>query len=181
MIYGVFGGCYSDWYIVGYFNDRELADKYCCAYGNGDYYVMPMKDLTDEKDLSTVHLNYEYNIFFFPADGGTWVMKYDSESYICYIGDTLRHNYIKYLDDKWVSFHVNLSENNYKKAKKIAQDYLYELLAYGEDREIHKENVKLMNDRFAEPFRIAEEQRKEEELRQKELAELKRLKEKYEN
>ena len=28
MVYGVFGGCYSDWYIVGYFNNREDADKY---------------------------------------------------------------------------------------------------------------------------------------------------------
>lgn len=28
MIYGVFGGCYGDWYIVGYFNNREEADKW---------------------------------------------------------------------------------------------------------------------------------------------------------
>lgn len=27
MIYGVFGGKYSDWYIVGYFNNRVNADK----------------------------------------------------------------------------------------------------------------------------------------------------------
>ena len=23
MVYGVFGGCYSDWYVVGYFNNRQ--------------------------------------------------------------------------------------------------------------------------------------------------------------
>ena len=26
MIYGVFGGCYSNWYIVGYFSDRKEAE-----------------------------------------------------------------------------------------------------------------------------------------------------------
>lgn len=36
MVYGVFGGCYSDWYIVGYFNNRLDADKYCTAFGEGE-------------------------------------------------------------------------------------------------------------------------------------------------
>lgn len=182
MVYGVFRGCYSDWYIVGYFNDRELADKYCCVYGNGDYYVQPMKDLTDEKDLSIVHLNYAYEIMFNFSEEGTWVILEDPDRYNCYIDNSLHPDYIKYggARYKWVSFHINLSENNYEKAKKIAQDYLYELLAYGEDRQIHEENVELMNNKFIEPFRIAKELKEQEELKQKELAELKRLKEKYE-
>ena len=50
---------------------------------------------------------------------------------------------------------------------------------YG-DGIVTQENIDMMNDRFAEPFRVAEEKKKQEELRQKELAELKRLKEKYE-
>ena len=45
MVYGVFGGCYSDWYVVGYFNNRQDADKYCCLCGDSDYYVKPLKDL----------------------------------------------------------------------------------------------------------------------------------------
>lgn len=27
MVYGVFGGCYSDWYVVGYFTNRQDAEK----------------------------------------------------------------------------------------------------------------------------------------------------------
>lgn len=27
MVYGVFGGCYSDWYIVGYFDNRDDAEN----------------------------------------------------------------------------------------------------------------------------------------------------------
>lgn len=42
MVYGVFGGCYSDWYIVGYFDNRDDAEKYCCI-SNADYYVEPLK------------------------------------------------------------------------------------------------------------------------------------------
>lgn len=64
MIYGVFGGCYSDWYIVGYFNNREAADKYCCVCGNGYYYVEPMKSLDGKEDLSMVSLKYRHEIVF---------------------------------------------------------------------------------------------------------------------
>lgn len=50
MIYGVFGGCYSDWYIIGYFSNKEEADKYCCVYGNGDYFVKSIKSLDGIED-----------------------------------------------------------------------------------------------------------------------------------
>ena len=54
MVYGVFGGCYSDWYVVGYFNNRQDADKYCCLCGDSDYYVKPLKDLI------SLQINYKY-------------------------------------------------------------------------------------------------------------------------
>ena len=73
-----------------------------------------------------------------------------------------------------------MEKNDRKRAEKIAQDYLYELLSYG-DGVVTQENIDMMNNKFAEPFRIAEEQRIQDETRQKELAELKRLKEKYES
>lgn len=38
-----------------------------------------------------------------------------------------------------------------------------------------------MNEKFIEPYRVKEELRKQEELKQKELAELDRLKKKYES
>lgn len=63
MVYGVFGGYYSDWYVVGYFNNREDADKYCCVCGNGNYYVKPLKDLMNERDLSNIKLKYMHEIF----------------------------------------------------------------------------------------------------------------------
>lgn len=180
MIYGVFGGCYSDWYIVGYFNNRLDADKYCAAFGDNDYYVKEMKDLKDEKDLSSISLKYQHEVVFDFTDNGEWIMRDEPDRYECYISDDLRQNVVCYRGFRWVSFYVNISEDNRKLAEKIAQDYLYELLSYGDDKRVKDCNVKLMNKKFAEPFKIKEELRKQEEIRQKELAELERLKKKYE-
>lgn len=181
MIYGVFGGCYSDWYIVGYFNNRELAEKYCCAFGDGDYYVQPMKDLTNKEDLSSVLIGYRHRVLFDfqKNEFRKWVIRNDSDNYSCYLSNKKQPNFIE-LGNGWIRFNINIDKNDRKRAEKIAQDYLYELLSYG-DGIVTRENIGVMNDKFAEPFRIAEEKKKQEELRQKELAELKRLKEKYES
>lgn len=178
MVYGVFGGCYSDWYIVGYFNNRLDADKYCTAYGDGEYYVEEMKDLQDEKDLSKITLKYDHEIVFDSKDD-EWVMRDEPNRYKCYVADELKPNNIQN-GRFWVSFHINMEKDNRKLAEKIAQDYLYQLLAYGNSREVYDKYIKLMNDQFIAPYKLKEKQKKEEELRQKELAELARLKEKYE-
>lgn len=179
MVYGVFGGCYSDWYIVGYFNNRLDADKYCAAYGYNEYYVEEMKDLQDERDLSQISLKYEHEVVFDFIDD-EWVMRDEPTRYNCYIDEELKQNRIEYCGFRWVSFAINIDKDNRKLAEKIAQDYLYQLLAYGGSKKINIEYVKLMNEQFAEPYRIKEELRKQEELKKKELAELARLKEKYE-
>ena len=49
MVYGVFDSCYGDCHVVGYFDNRDDAEKYCCI-SNADYYVEPLKNLTNEKE-----------------------------------------------------------------------------------------------------------------------------------
>ncbi len=56
MIYGVFGGEYSDWYSVGYFDNEEEAEAYCEAYNakkrnrwEDDLYVIRMPNLKGGK------------------------------------------------------------------------------------------------------------------------------------
>ena len=55
MIYGVFGGEYSDWYSVGYFDNEEEAEAYCESYNakksgwECDLYVIRMPNLKDGK------------------------------------------------------------------------------------------------------------------------------------
>lgn len=97
MIYGVFGGCYSDWYIVGYFNNRVDADKFCFVCGNGEYYVEEMKNLQDQEDLSNVSLKYDHEIVF-DYKNNNWKMRNEPNRYSCYIGDELKPNSIKMVD-----------------------------------------------------------------------------------
>lgn len=156
MIYGIFGGCYSDWYIVGYFTDRELADRYCCAFGDGDYYVRPMKDLTNEEDLTSVSIGYRHRVLFDlnKTESKKWIMRNDPDNYSCYLSNKKRPNYIE-LGSSWIRFTIDIDKNDRNRAEKIAQDYLYELLSYG-DGIVTKRNIDMMNDKFAEPFRIVE-------------------------
>lgn len=181
MVYGVFGGCYSGWYIVGYFNNRTDADKYCCVSGNGDYYVRELKELSNEKDLSKVSLKYKHEIVFdFKNNTGIWVMRDEPKRYECYVSEDFQPNGIRYMGHSWVSFYVNIADDNRKLAEKIAQDYLYQLLSYGDSRKIYQENIDMMNNKFLEPYKIKQALKEKEELRKKEIAELQRLKEKYE-
>lgn len=171
MIYGVFGGCYSDWYIVGYFSNREDADKYCCVCGNSDYYVKPIKCLDGKEDLSMVSLKYRHEIVF-DLKNKEWIMREEPNRYKCYIDDDLQCNGIRAnLPNSWVCFAINIDHDNRKLAEKIAQDYLAELRSYG-DGIVYQRNIDLMNKKFAAPFKEKERLRKE--------AELARLKEKYE-
>lgn len=179
MIYGVFGGCYSDWYIVGYFSNREDADKYCCVCGNSDYYVKPIKCLDGKEDLSKVSLKYLHEIVFDLKDK-EWIMREEPNRYKCYIDDDLQCNGIRAnLPNSWVCFAINIDHDDRKLAEKIAQDYLAELRSYGNGI-VYQRNIDLMNEKFAAPFKEKERLRKEAELKEKELAELARLKEKYE-
>lgn len=179
MIYGVFGGCYSDWYIIGYFSNKEEADKYCCVYGNGDYFVKSIKSLDGIEDLSKVSLKYRHEIVFDLKDK-EWIMREEPNRYECYIDDDLQCNCIRpNLPNSCVCFAINIDHDDRKLAEKIAQNYLAELRSYG-DGIIYKRNINLMNEKFAAPFKEKERIRKEAELKEKELAELARLKEKYE-
>lgn len=186
MVYGVFGGCYSDWYIVGYFNNHQDAEKYCCLCGNGDYYVKPLKDLTDEKDLSKVSLKYCHEVTFDRGDytnKWNWIMREEPERYTCYIDDYLHRNSVRqgiYAMNDWLCFTINIDRDNRKLAEKIAQDYLAELRSYV-DGKITDDSIQLMNYKLAAPCKELERIKKEEEeIKQKELAELERLKAKYE-
>lgn len=152
MIYGVFGGCYSDWYIIGYFSNKEEADKYCCVYGNGDYFVKSIKSLDGIEDLSKVSLKYRHEIVFDLKDK-EWIMREEPNRYECYIDDDLQCNCIRpNLPNSCVCFAINIDHDDRKLAEKIAQDYLAELRSYG-DGIIYKRNINLMNEKFAAPLK----------------------------
>lgn len=174
MVYGVFGGCYSDWYIVGYFDNRDDAEKYCCI-SNSDYYVQPLKNLTNEKDLSKVELKYTHDVLFdYDNKNNKYIMRKEPDRYRYYIDNELHCNSITKSNGfnrlyHWIKFEINISHNDRKLAEKIAQDYLAELRFYG-DGKIYDENIKLMNEKFVRPSKEKRKIRKRETTKRKRIS-----------
>lgn len=170
MVYGVFRRTdYYDKEVVGYFNSQVEADKYRCVYGGWNSYVEEIKDLTNEKDLSKIKIKYTHTItFHYDMSSHQWIMCEEPIiPYKCYIDNEFHNNSIDY-NSHWIHFTINTDSENRELAEKIAQAYMDEILSYGEG-ELYKSNVDLMSNNF-----------KERALREEELAELARLKEKYE-
>lgn len=150
MVYGIFGGEYSDWYVLGYFTDYEDAEKYCAAFGEEDYYVKELENLNGKEDLSKVKVVYRYEVAFYQSryKNNTWEMC-NNPHYTCYEQSVCEPNSVESNFQKvWVKFRINIDKCDEKLAEKIAQDYFAELLAYG-DGEVREENIKLMNEKFA--------------------------------
>lgn len=157
-VYAVFGGYYSDWYCVGYFTNREEADKYCAKYGPEDYYVEEIKNLSNKFDVSDVTLKYEHEIVFDYCNQ-KWNMRNEPNRYKFYSDKKLRSNSIRdsrnYSVKPWIVFTINLQENNRKRAEKIAQDYLYELIyeSHRSDNSISSQVIDSLNIEFRNRMR----------------------------
>lgn len=180
MVCGILNSRYYNRAVIGYFHDRESADKYCAAYGNGEYLIEPFEDLSNTVDLSHVSLLYE-NCVWFDWDQHKWLMN-PKTHYNCYTGSELRVDRVEMSMgyNKWIKFYINTDQNDRLIVEDRAYDYFRRLVEINHGVNISKESVQIMNNQFAEPFKIKEQQEKERQLRIKELAELKRLKEKYE-
>lgn len=142
-------------------------------------YVMVVDCLDGGIDLSGVKALYEHEVVF-DKRGGIMVMRDEPDRYRVYSGDA-RANNIEVSPNRheWICVKVNQREFNRKKAEKIAQDIMYEYLALA--REFKDNDAEYaINHRLSAPQRAREEERKAAELREKEMAELARLKQKYE-
>ena len=185
-IYLVVQGWYSDWNIIGYFTTKDDAERFCIKERNkyNEPYVMSVDCLDGGIDLSDAKTLYEHRVLFDKTNNG-WRMRNEPDRYEVYDGsrEDIRVNKIKVPNNrmKWIMVTVNQDKFDRKKAEKIAQDILYQYLNLVSDPFNSPDIVKIINDSLSAPQRAREEARAAEELRQKELAELARLKEKYEN
>lgn len=109
MVYGVFGGCYSDWYVVGYFENKKDAEDYCKRVNEkiesdfSELYVVAIPNLDADEvgdELVGVMVN---------TDG--WRMEGNGccGNMICEYGDS-------------ALIYMELRPSQYHKAIKIAQD-----------------------------------------------------------
>ena len=179
--YAIISGAYSDWNLIGFFTNLEEAEKYVVANSTGDDYsdpyIMPMICMDGGQDLSNVVVKYETTVWFGRTNDGSWDCKIWNEPTL-YQAQYLRSNHIE-ADSGWFRIYINTTRNDDEVAKKIAQDIFYQLL-----NECDGKPTKEAVEAFNKILSAAEDSRKaaeaEEKLRQEELVELKRLKEKYE-
>ena len=179
-IYVVMHAYYSNWDIHGFFTNEEDAEKWATIHGNYEI-VRTVQCLDGTVDYSNVSLKYEHEIVF-DYKNNSWQMRIEPNRYTTYINKYLRSNFIRsehYSTNKWIGIRVNTTNRDRSNAEKIAQDLLYQYLesCYGSPNE---KATQVMNMALSEEERNRLELQKQEKLRQQELAELERLKKKYE-
>lgn len=180
-IYAVMYAYYSDWQLYGYFSDRLEAEKYCAAHPDMELHVEELACMDGKEDLHNIELKYEYRIVF-DRKNNTWKMREDPEGYEFYQSEYLRSNSLQIYAggfNGWIAVRVNTNKNDRKLAENIAQVILYQYLSEC-DNEPSKKTIKEFNKILSSAEIERERIRKEKALKEKELAELKRLKEKYE-
>ena len=146
MIYGVFGGEYSDWYTVGYFTDENLADKYCAAHT--DCYVIPLDDLTDTCNLSDIKIGYEYIVYYdTEAKERQWFAN-NYTPYILNYENYERKNKVEKLFSRYKFNIYRFQKTDDETLFKIAQDYLSKIKAYIAEGMKESEAIARMNENF---------------------------------
>ena len=180
QIYLVVEGQYSGWHIIGYFTNKDNAERFCVSqYSKYDEpYVIVVDCLDGGIDLSGVKVLYEHEVVF-DKRGGTMVMRNEPDRYNIYGGD-IRANSVQSMNYGWVAIKVNQKKFNRKQAEKVAQDILYQYLELSHGEVYDRLAIETINYNLSAPQRAREEKLKAAELRENEMAELARLKQKYE-
>lgn len=142
MVYGVFGGEYSDWWVEGYFENRNDAEKYCAMKG-GDRYVRELPKIN--ADVSKVELKHYHEVVFdFGGKNGN-LMRNEPTRYEYFAGKdkrtTIKHNI--FLDNSgWIA--ISTMAKTRKQAEKIAQDVFTKFLAYYAETDSYEKAAQLI-------------------------------------
>ena len=69
MIYGVFSGCYSDWRIIGYFENKDDAEKYVVSHNNitdeyDEYYILTINNLKLTEEQKNIKVKQYHTVVF---------------------------------------------------------------------------------------------------------------------
>jgi hypothetical protein len=177
-IYAVMYACYSDWHIYGYFTNKYEAEQYCLAHEDRELFVETLPCYDGQEDVSRISVKYEHHVEFNKKDSG-WVMFNDPDNYYIYSADYLHSNSIKIGYGNYLSIQVNICKNDRKLAEKIAQDNLYQFLAFCNNKP-NRTKVDEFNNILNKDERERLQKEKEAKIREEELAQLAALKAKYE-
>ena len=160
MVYLVVTGCYSDWSIVGYSNNKDDAEKFCANhnykmkdenseyYYDDDYYIIECNKIKTNDKIKNIKLLYEHEIVFDFYKWGNYKkiktengMRDEPDRYECYVGEKRK---TKFICNKNMWFAVKVTTDSRGKAEKIAQDY-YAQFKYNRDTFGLDTAIKIMN------------------------------------
>lgn len=125
IVYAVFGGAYSDWYCVGFFDNEEDAYKFCAEHNdNCDaydvYYVKQLDKITCDFGNDTYFYKYSARVF---KDGEVASLFVDECVKIPEKRKILNKGY------DWVLIEFCMTSIDNEKAMKIARDIYAEYKA----------------------------------------------------
>ena len=128
MIYGVFSGCYSDWRIIGYFENKDDAEKYVVSHNNitdeyDEYYILTINNLKLTEEQKNIKVK-QYHTVVFDYKNGKFVMRNEPNRYDICLNDKERIIRISYCYG-WISF--DLMSEDRGKAEKICQDLISQI------------------------------------------------------
>lgn len=177
MIYLVMYAYYSDWEIYGYFTNREDAEKYVVKYPESELFIKEVPCFDNKENLRGIKVRYEKPIIF-RRNKTSWDCSDNGEP-ILYQSQFARSNHVEGGQFDWVRVWVNIEKNDIDLQMKIAQDIFYQFLESC-DGNITQKAIGEFNKILSAEEDARKEAEKQEKIKKKELAELKRLKEKYE-
>ena len=123
MVYGIFCGQYSDWDVIGYFNNKEDAEKYIAFENNKpgyeEYYIIELNNIEIDEKNKNIKVKYYHSIFFTYKNKKFIMLNNNPNDYKVTLEDMPRQVRCGF---DWVRF--NLMANTRQQAEKICQDLM---------------------------------------------------------
>lgn len=148
MVYLVVGGEYEDWFIEGYFEDYDLALKYCAMYPEKKYYVLDIESLNDNLNkINNSKFIYTFSLVFTISKESVMLLDTITHSYC--LPENQRKNKIYYVATFMVNEQkpriiMDINAENQDEAIQIALGAIAKMSNNG-TKEITQKEVDIMN------------------------------------
>ena len=128
MIYAIFSGYDSDWEIMGYFENKDDAEKYVANHNDGaddydKYYILEVNSLKLTEEQNNIKVK-QYHTVVFDYKNGKFVMRNEADRYEVRLKDKERIIQISYCY-RWMSF--NFVSEDREEAERICQDLISQI------------------------------------------------------
>ena len=129
-MYAIFSGYDSDWNILGYFENKDDAEKYVASYndviGDDEYYILEVNSLKLTEEQKNIKIKQCHTVVF-DYRNRKFVMRNEPDRYEVRLKDKERIIQISYCY-RWMSF--NFVSENREEAERICQNLISQIESY---------------------------------------------------